>query len=384
MRAILFASLVAGCSWTSFDDLGKEAWAQSTKDPSIGSVDFAVAIADTGTGVGGGQLSVLSNDSVTFDNLVYDTKGGGSLKTAAVIGAGVNVASPPALFVASSPTECTAVCAGSDGTNPTIVEYKGCAMPPATKSLAVQTPPDAAAYVGSTLVIASAAHLYVDGPSGVVDCTAKDDPSPSSMTTVAGFAGLAGTTDTLYAWTQDGKLLTYALSSLTTCPSLGTAATPVAPTAAAFATNFSAAPGATVLLSGGFVVLAGLAPSSTTGKVVVVSTGATPAIASSIDANGIASAAIGDLGGGGTYLAVGQPHASTGGQVLLYSFPSTGMLASTPDKTLADAQPDSNEQYGRSVAIMKYNSSTVLTVAAKSEVFAYFRLDPIYTMDLRE
>jgi len=386
MRAILLASVFfnvgAGCSWTSFDDIAKEATVQSTKDPSVGSSNFAMAIVDTGTGIGGGQLSVLSNDQVTYTNLVYDTKGGSSVINKIVVGGGVFVAPQPALFVANSPTECTAVCVGTESATNTIVEFKGCASPPGTKTLQVSTAPDGAAYVGTTLVIASGSHLYVDGSTGVLDCTANDDAASPAM--VTGFAGLGGNTDTLFGWTQDGKLLTYGLTDLLTCPSLGTPAAPVN-AMAGVATGFSAAPAANVIVSGNFAVLAGLAPSSTTGKVVVVDVSGAPAVVGSgLDANGVRSAALGELGGGGTFLALGFPDASTGGQVQIYPFDTaTGALGSVMS-TLADAQPDSGEAYGRSVAIMKYNSSTILTVAAKSEVFAYFALDPIYSTDLRQ
>lgn len=391
MRPIVFVSLVGsllggGCSWTTFDDLGKEATAQSTKDPSgTGSTDWAVAIADTGTGVGGGQLSVLSNDSAIYTNLVYDTKGGGTVTNKLVLGSqGINIISNPPLFAVASPSDCTVVGVGQEAGNPTIVAFKACAAPPGPITIHMAVTPDAVAYVGTTLVIAAGPNLFVN-PSGsnVLVCAPTDDATPAVP--VTGFSGLGGTSDTLFAWLADGRIATYSLTDLSACATFGNTATAVAPKKALVATSFVAAPGATVLASGNFAVLAGLAPSSTTGKVFVVDETATPAlVGTALDANGIASAALGELGGS-TYLALGFPSLGTGGEVLVYPFnTTTGALTTTPAVTLADAQPDSGEKYGRSVAIMKYNSSTILTVAAKSEVFAYFALDPIYTMDLRQ
>ena len=72
----------------------------------------------------------------------------------------------------------------------------------------------------------------------------------------------------------------------------------------------------------------------------------------------------------------------TGGEVLLYPISTTTGINATPVLTLSDAQPDSQESFGRAITVMPFNGKAILVVAANNEIFAYVRLTPLYD-DLR-
>ena len=60
------------------------------------------------------------------------------------------------------------------------------------------------------------------------------------------------------------------------------------------------------------------------------------------------------------------------GQVALYAITANGFDA-TPAAQLSDAQPETNELFGRAVAAFSFNGHPILAVGADNEVFAYFR-----------
>lgn len=96
------------------------------------------------------------------------------------------------------------------------------------------------------------------------------------------------------------------------------------------------------------------------------------------------SLAVGDLDGDGIpELAVGDPKATSSdgvmdaGSVFVYKFNGTtfDLVA-----TLRDAQPDIEQHFGTSVAIVPFGTGTqnVLVAGSDDEAFTYFRLDPLY------
>ncbi len=386
MRQLLLLTLAGGCSWTSFDDLSKQAWAQSTQKPSVGSSNYAVALAGTSPNTAGGQLSVLGTNEVTYSTLVYDTKGGTTVGPSFNLAgaAQIETLTMSPILVSDDVGDCAAVAnATPPGGTTTIAAFKGCASQPGSTSLPSALPPDAAAYVGTTLVVAAGPNLYVDMPGGALWCAPGDETNAP----VASIAGLGGDDKNVWAWGANGKLYSYALADLMTCAlttamPAPTSGTMIASRITGVATNYTPATGSSVMVVGNsmstnrFVVLAGTGAS---GKVFVVRDDTTVAtVGTPLDAANLQAAATGDFGTG-TFVALGFPGSSTGGEVELHEInTSTGALNATADKTLADAQPDSGEQFGRALAIMKFNGLNVLAVAAKSEVFAYFRLDPIY------
>jgi hypothetical protein len=383
MRYLLASIALAGCSWTTFDDLGKEAWAQSTQSPNIGSTDYAVAITGSTASSTGGQLSVLSSDSVSYSTLSYDPSG------KATLGANpqrlgqffiTSLGTQP-IFVSNSSGECAAVAQASNGQSTYVVVYNGCASAPGATPIQSAAPPDAAAYIGSTLVVAAGANLFVVTTAGVQWCAATDDTG----TTPLQASGLGADDANVYAWAAGGKLLQYKLTDLMTCVQMSTM--PTAGTAittgggAAVDTGFMPATGASVQIVGSstsateWAVLAGHAPQSATGRVFSAKLVAPRGLVGSpYMADGISSSVTGTLGGMGPFVAMGFLGNGTGGIVELHALDTTtGAIDATVAEELADAQADSGEQFGRGLAIMEFNGTNILTVAAKSEVFAYFQ-----------
>jgi hypothetical protein len=82
------------------------------------------------------------------------------------------------------------------------------------------------------------------------------------------------------------------------------------------------------------------------------------------------------VAGGTTFAAAGVPTAivdgKTCGQVVLFEVGASG-IESTPSASLHDAQPETNESFGRGVAAMPFHGAQVLAVAADNEIFVYFR-----------
>ena len=90
------------------------------------------------------------------------------------------------------------------------------------------------------------------------------------------------------------------------------------------------------------------------------------------------SSAVGTFDGK-TYVALGMPSRSVdglvSGQVELWEInPANGMIdAAGPKLVLNDAQPESGEEFGRTLTTMKFNNKEILVVGAHNEVFAYYK-----------
>jgi hypothetical protein len=58
----------------------------------------------------------------------------------------------------------------------------------------------------------------------------------------------------------------------------------------------------------------------------------------------------------------------------VYKLSSTGGFEpAVPVAVLHDAQPDSNQQFGRGVVAMPYNGKQAIAIAADNEIFVYYR-----------
>jgi hypothetical protein len=61
------------------------------------------------------------------------------------------------------------------------------------------------------------------------------------------------------------------------------------------------------------------------------------------------------------------------GRVQVYRFTTTDGLSAESVLTLHDASPESDQQFGRAIAVTQFNGTPVIAVAADNEVFFYFR-----------
>jgi hypothetical protein len=149
------------------------------------------------------------------------------------------------------------------------------------------------------------------------------------------------------------------------------------------ATGTSPGPGSTMLVLGSgadaVLVLNGLSVSSTGVAFIQFVPLASPASAKAATVLGQQAAALGQLGAGGeTFLALGFPTATVdgvaAGAVGLYQVDtSTTEMPTAADETLFCAHPTTGQVFGRALAILPYNGTTILSVAANNEVFTYFR-----------
>lgn len=389
MRYLLLTAALAGCSWTTFDDLGKTAWAQSTQTPNIGSTDYAVAIVGTTNTSNPGQLSVLSSNTNSYSTLTYDAKGNATLGPSPQRLGQFFITSlgTPPIFVANDAGECSVVAQASNGTSTYIVVYPACT--PGATAIPVPSPsaPDAAAYLGTTLVVAAGTNIFV------IDLASGSTTTPTICSMSEPALGLGADATAVWAWTMTGKLVSFARADLLPTATMPCTLTSTLPTptsgpllaqSAPLMTGFMPASGATVQVLGSpaskeLVVLAGHAPQSSTGTVIVADTTGVSAtvpptaVGAALSVPGLQSAVAGQLGDAGTFVALGFPSNETNGTVELHALDTTtGALNATVAEKLADSQ-NAVTQYGRSLAIMKFNATSVLVVAAKNEVYAYFR-----------
>lgn len=350
--------LVGACKWTDFDDLADKTWVHSTEKPDVGSTDYGVALVGVTTQAQGGQLAVVSNDTPNYSTLDFDAAGETSV--------GVNnqklgihfiaSLSDPPILITDGAGKIAIVERAIDAGNIAVVlgtaNTVGDAPFPSTNT------PDAATFAGGNVIVAAGPSMFTVTGMGVpAMCTLAD--------TMFHAAALASDGTTLYVWSQTGAF--YSVPVASPCAAAGSTFT---------STGFMPAYGAKIHIVGQYAVLAGHAMSSTAGQVIVVDKTTMTQVGTTLMVDGLRSSTVGSYGGS-TYVAVGIPSrivdAETAGQVELYALAAGGMLGSSPALVLNDAQPESNQQFGRQVATMKFNGQEILVVGAKTEVFAYYK-----------
>lgn len=237
-----------------------------------------------------------------------------------------------------------------------------------------------------------------------------EDTTMDNPVTVAAMVGVPISStqhDDLVVWATNGQLYVYtdfdAAASKTTDPACNLTTSATLHAAAATDLGFMPGTGAQLLVDGTLVVVTGekIGMSTTTNSqeslIAVYDTSpvleippAGPALVGApIDRNdGVGlHAAVLQTYGTQSYVFAGFPQAPingmTTGVVEILSYDGTNGVDPQPAQTLYDAQPDENELFGRSLAIMPYEGANVLAVGASNEVFAYFQIvdsggSPIY------
>ena len=212
MRKISLLALVAGCSWGGFDDLQSSMWVSAMDKPNVGSSDYATAIVGATSGTSGGRLAVTGNSVPTYSTLAYDMNGGVKL--------GPNPQKLGVHFIASLPDQpllvsdgngkVALVAPGIDLGNIAVIVGDADAI--ADQPFPSANPPTAAAFFGSTLVIAAGSTLFVEDSAGVKACTATDGASPITIT------ALERDTKMVWVWAQTGQLFGFdGATLLATC-----------------------------------------------------------------------------------------------------------------------------------------------------------------------
>lgn len=368
LSSLLAASALTGCKWGEFDDLADTTWVHASDDPNIGSTNYGVAIVGVTTQSSGGQIAVVSNDVPNYSTLDYSADG------QAAVGPnnqklGVHFIaslSDPPILITDGTGKVALVERAIDAGNIAVVTGPATAV--ADKPFASTNTPDAATFAGANLVIAAGPTIYTVGDTGVPPaCTSTD-----SMFKVAGMAS-DGTN--VFVWTTAGEFGSVPIAALAPCtggmlPALGTTF---------MTTGLMPAVGSQVHLTlAKYAVLVGHAQSSNASQIIVVDITTMQQVGTTIMiGDSVKSSTVGSYGGA-TYVAVGVPSRSVdglvSGQVELYEMaPSTGILTTSPAIVLNDAQPESGEEFGRSITTMKFNGQEILVVGAHSEIFAYYK-----------
>ena len=367
--ALLLVLSLGACKWGEFDDIAETTWVHSTDDPNIGSTNYGTTIVGVSTGTSGGQLAVVSNDVPNYSTLDYTAEGD------AAVGPnnqklGVHFIaslSDPTILVTDGMGKVALVERAIDAGNIAVVT--GPANAVADTPFASMNTPDAATFAGTSLVIAAGPTFYTLTGTGIPPaCTAMD----ASLRAAA----IASNGTNLYIWTTTGVLATVPVSALAPCtggnlPAFGTTY---------MAANMTPKVGSRVHLVGQYAVIVSRGDAASPSMMVVVDTTTMTQVSAPLfpDGGEIKSSAVGVLGGS-TYVALGMPSRSVdglvAGQVELWQIdPANGMIdASGPKLTLNDAQAESGQEFGRSVTTMKFNGQEILVVAAKSEIFAYYK-----------
>ena len=371
MRALVLA-LLAGCSWSSFDDLADQTWAHSTQKPDIGSSDYATAIVGVTMGTSGGRLAVVGNSGPTYSTVHYDAHG------ATQIGPNpqklgqhfISALAEQPILVTDGAGKVALVSAAIDAGNIAVVSGDADSVGDMPFP---GPPPDAAVFVDTagTLVIAAQNTLFVQTTGTPKQCTPADRNG-----TAVQIAAMQADSTTLWAWTKTGALFGYPIASLATCAAQPpTLAATIGPVTTSFAPGPDAqihiVPGATAT----YAVLTGRVDKQVASSVFVVDLNTLALVGTPYTADELHSSMI--VGNNGLFVALGYPNrivdGKTCGQVELHAFdPTTGMMASA-FTALNDAQPENSQLFGRALASMSFNGKEILVVAASNEVFSYYR-----------
>lgn len=385
MRTTLFAALAAtsllgACKWTDFDDLEDTTWVRSTQDPDVGSTDYPVAMAGVSSSGTGGTLAVVSDDLAKYSLIDYSAAGEATVNKAQAVNLGsqqIGAVQETPVFV-TDPTGRIALVERSSSGGGSFTVFFGAATSPAATELAARTQPapapDAGAFVpnGSAhdLVFAAGDAVYVlPGAGGTAaSCQGMDNNNMPLQVAALDHDGT-----NLWVWTKAGSLISYPLAGLCNSDSLpapgATAFTPVG--------GFAPGPGARVHVVGGFAILSGRPMGASAGSVFVVNLSNLEQVGSTLMIEGLRSTTIASFDGG-TYLVAGAPTRNVdgvaSGEVDLHPFDTTtAALDALPQASLHDADPESGQLFGRSLATMNFNGSPILVVGAKDEIFAYYR-----------
>jgi hypothetical protein len=398
-RAILFVGLAA-CSWTEFDDIKDTTWVTSTEKPSNDSSNWALAIQRGQAEGVGGRLAVMGANQSLYTELVVDASG--SVKDANVdlqlnSQFGVGNLDPQPILIADPADNSNDIALVTPSGATSIAVLKGTAgqltlhqvFGPITVDAATWMVPSAPAMQVSQTLVAEMDKVYgtffAGPPNPQPSCKLHDETNAAVMIRALGAIprmqgdGLSN----VLVWSSTGKLLRYppdvfngATGTLAGACTTGVAAGMNAVTT----TPFMPGKGSQILTfeadGGRFAVLQGHTDSGQ-GYLALYDVQAMALVGSARSDLGLKQAALMELDGK-RYVVAGFPGAivdgtSGAGQVLVFEVSTTAGIGGAPVLTLSDAEPEGNQQFGRSVAVMPFGGKPLIVVAADNEIFTYFR-----------
>lgn len=415
-----FMCTTVACKWTEFDDLKEEAWVNATTPPDNGSSNWGLSIQrSVRSSPTGGRLTVLGSGASVYNEIAYAANGGASIapneQKLDVLGV-ANLDAHPILIadpntddvalVKSVGVEQVLVLRGTNGQftqhnvfGPASTEVTGTYIVAPDDITGGAAPQPAQPLVGAGDILAGT--LYSPPtPAFQPQCQLFDgDPATAPPTVqvraLGAFRPTGQMTDDVVVWGGNGKL--YVLPggvfngsrAAVVCPDalasdlVGEINVSLAAVPKQLDTQFMPGIGSQILpVRDGFVILQGHNDQDASFLALVDLKTTPPMLVGTSQAtSGILEAAIYD---DGTNLAVvagyplDQVDGVPAGRVAVHRINLTTGVEATPLVTLFDAEPEKNQSYGRTVAVIELNGSPVIAVGASNEVFLHFRvgLDP--------
>ncbi len=416
MRTLAMAIALGGlaaCNWTTFDDLANTTWVNSTQKPDQKSSDWGVALQRGSMNGTPGRLAVLGTNSTVYTALSYGTDGKSELDAGVVddqLNGEALLQDQPILLADPTtdnlslvtPTQDSGAVAFTGTTSLQVVQFSAGTIPTGAAYMKVSNSATAVLFVAiGDLVLPNIGCPNFKPPQLTLEDENAAADNPVMVAAMIGVPITSPMHDDLVVWGTDGKLYVY--------PNFDAAAAPINDVscpinldqtlhaATVTDTGFMPGTGAQLFVDGNLVIVTGQKIGSSSGTnspeslIVVydVSTGTPTLVGAPIDRNdgvGLHAAVI-QAYNGQSYVFAGFPTAPvnsmTTGVVEVFSYDGVNGVDPQPVQTLYDAQPDENELFGRSLAIMPYEGANILAVGASNEVFAYYQIvdsggSPIY------
>jgi hypothetical protein len=380
-------SLVATCDWREFSDIADTTWVASTGAPSgVGSNDFAVGLAEANNEATNEtkQLAVISRSKLTLAFLAYDAAG--KLTNRQTLSLDSNSGGPfeslaQAPVYASDP-KSGRVAVSSNG--------KVAIGDPNKATLDVAILPNSAKSAGLTFLeiggktyVAAASErgvAMIDLAAPTVTTSICTAPMAISRIIALGTAHASGG-DQLVIWYENSPMarteqqahtVTVAAGACTLAAVGAGVTSQVLPTRA----EYPLVEGARILSvpdSDSVVISDPLA------NTVSITRFAVAVTSTMVQVPDIAAVAVGKLGAD-AYVFAGSPNQDIDGTInagrvqAIKITPSIG-LENTPAMSLFDASPDSEQRFGRAVALVPFTDANtpIVVVGADNEMFTYFR-----------
>ncbi len=392
----------SGCKWSEFDDLESAAWVESTEKPDNDSANWAVAIQRGQRAGTGGKLAVLGASQALYNELVYTSTGDVSVATNELelnsqFGLGniepdpiflADPASDDVAFVTSGGSASITVLRGPSG-QLTPHQLFGPGRPDAATYMVAPNLDDAAGVQASQTLVAQDDRVFGTFfgtvPNPQPRCKLTAGATPINVRGLGAVRQVGKDYDDVVVWTAtgdlylwDGGIFNGARSSR--CPDPTPAdgdntGTSVAPLAGPVASGFSPGTGAQILTFGSFAVLQGHTDAGD-GFLQVIELATLATVGAPRTDRLLRTATVFELAGK-HHVVAGYPNAiidgTNGGQALVFEISTTSGINPAPMLQLYDAQPESNQQFGRAVAVMPFDGKPVIVIAADNEIFTYFR-----------
>jgi len=390
-----------GCKWTDFDDLKEDTWVTSTGKPDNAAASWAVAIARLRQSGSGGTLAVLGATEEIYNDVVIGPTGDvtitNELELGNQLGIG-NLALEPLLLSRPDADEAALVTMpdGSQGSRILVIRSTAGELKPVSVAIAqpsgaqpsgatyMVSPPQGGTGPQTQVLVAQGGTVFGaffdSAPSPQPACVLRDDAAAMAaidIRALGAYRPAGAAYDDIIVLTSGGKLMVYDGVAFNGCMA------PQAPRPGLVRDlGFTGVQTGSQIITLGDMpyVLVQMHDDSGGGRLGLyqITASSIDEIGAPRDAARLKTAALFEpTGDAKRYVLAGMPSAivdgADAGQVQVIEVDLTTGFAATPAMTLFDAQPQSNQAFGRGVAELPYNGKKIIAVAADNDVFLYFR-----------